>query len=131
MTPSQGQIKYEGGKDIEISELSTTGLGTYDSTKTDGSAYPQGAVTNQWNTYSLTMDRGVKFALDRTSPSDAGFMATAENVMREFTRTQLVKEQDTYRISKLYSLVSQGDYATTNVLTGTIAKANEIGRAHV
>ena len=46
MNPLPGVVKFDGGKDIQICELSTTGLGAYDATKTDGSAYPQGAVTN-------------------------------------------------------------------------------------
>lgn len=126
MAPAPGQVKYEGGKEIEISELSTTGLGNYDATKTDGSAYPQGAVTSAWHPYSLSMDRGVKFALDRTDPSDTAFLATAENVMREFARTQLTREQDTYRICKLYNMVVNGAYAATNVLSGKITKDNAV-----
>lgn len=128
MAPAPGQVKYEGGKDIEISELSTTGLGNYDATKTDGSAYPQGAVTSAWNSYTLAMDRGVKFALDRTDPSDTAFLATAENVMREFARTQLTREQDTYRICKLYNIIANGTYASTNVLTGKITKDNAVSQ---
>lgn len=126
MVPAPGQIKYEGGKDIEIAELSTTGLGDYDATKTDGSAYPNGAVTSTWNAYQLSMDRGVKFALDRTAPSDTGFIATAETVMREFARTQLTKEQDTYRICKLYKAVVAGPFAAANVIKGAITKANAV-----
>ncbi|MBR4879420.1 MAG: hypothetical protein IKU13_06260 [Clostridia bacterium] len=127
MVPLPGTVKYEGGKDIQISELSTTGLGSYDAGKTDGSAYPQGAVTNKWRSYSLFMDRGVKFALDRTSPSDTGFMATAENVMREFARTQLARELDTYRITKLYNAAANGAYSSTNVFSGSITKENAVG----
>ena len=127
MVPIPGTVKYDGGKDIQISELSTTGLGSYDAGKTDGSAYPQGAVTNKWRSYSLFMDRGVKFALDRTSPSDTGFMATAENVMREFARTQLARELDTYRITKLYNAAANGAYSATNVFNGSITKENAVG----
>lgn len=126
MMPAPGTVKFDGGKDIQICELSTTGLGTYDATKTDGSAYPQGAVTNKWRAYSLFMDRGVKFALDRTAPSDTGFMATAENVMREFARTQLAREMDTYRICKLYNTAVNGAYSDTNVFTGAVTKENAV-----
>lgn len=126
MQANEGQIKYEGGKEIRISELKTTGLGNYDATKTDGSAYPNGAVTNTWNPYTLSMDRGVKFALDRTDPQDTNFLATAENVMREFTRTQLTKEQDTYRIAKLYETAKKGSFSTTNVISAAITKANAV-----
>lgn len=127
MMPAPGTVKFDGGKDIQLCELSTTGLGTYDATKTDGSAYPQGAVTNKWRSYSLFMDRGVKFALDRTAPSDTGFMATAENVMREFARTQLAREQDTYRICKIYNTVVNGAYSAANSFKGAITKENAVG----
>ncbi len=117
MSAHAGQVNFIGGSDIELSTLSTTGLGNYDGSKTDGSAYPPGAVSNQWSTHTLSMDRGVKFALDRTDPSDTAFVATAENVIREFARVQLTREQDTYRINKLYKLAQAGSKAATHIVT--------------
>lgn len=127
MIPESGKVRFSGGKDVEISTLSTSGLGDYDASKSDGSAYPSGTVSNAWNTYALTMDRGVKFALDRTDPSDTNFLVTAENVIREFARNALVKEQDTYRIQKLFALAN-GDTAhkATHVLTKALTKTNAI-----
>jgi chitodextrinase len=116
MAAQSGQVRFNGGSEVEISTLSTTGLGTYDSTKTDGSAYPSGAVTSAWSAHTLSMDRGVKFALDRTDPSDSGFIATAENVVREFSRVQLVREMDTYRINRLFTLAAGGAQAATHIL---------------
>lgn len=117
MAAKSGQVRFTGGKEVEISTLTTTGLGDYDSTQTDGSAYPTGAVTNDWNSYALTMDRGVKFALDRTDPADTAFLVTAENVIREFARVQLTREQDAYRINKLYQLAAAHQQADTHVVT--------------
>ncbi len=107
MAATGGQVRYGEGKEVEIATLATTGLGDYDSSKTDGSAYPAGAVTSSWTAHTLAMDRGVKFALDRTAPEDISFNATVENVIREFARSQLAKEQDTYRINRLYTCVYQ------------------------
>ena len=73
MIPEAGKVRFTGGRDIEISTLSTTGLGNYDAGKADGSAYPQGTVTNSWKSYTLSMDRGVKFSLDRTDPTTPAF----------------------------------------------------------
>ena len=115
MAAQSGQVKLLGGSEIELSTLSTTGLGDYDASKTDGSAYPTGAVSNAWTTHTLEMDRGVKFALDRTDPQDTGFVATAENVIREFARVQLTREQDAYRIHKLYALAAGSPWAGTHV----------------
>lgn len=127
MIPEAGKVRFTGGRDVEISTLSTSGLGDYDASKSDGSAYPSGTVSNAWNTYSLSMDRGVKFALDRTDPNDTGFIATAENVIREFARNALVREQDTYRIQKLYALAAADTaHASTHIVTETLDETNAI-----
>ena len=117
MAAGEGQVRYGEGREVEINTLNTTGLGDYDSTKTDGSAYPAGAVTSKWTGHTLAMDRGVKFALDHSAPEDMSFPATVENVIREFAKTQLAREQDAYRIHRLYTLASQGEHADTHVLT--------------
>lgn len=118
MAAASGQVRYGDGKEVEIATLSTTGLGNYDSSKTDGSAYPNGAVTSKWTAHTLEMDRGVKFALDRVAPEDLSFPATAENVIREFARNQLAREQDAYRISRLYTLAYKDlAWRGTHVLT--------------
>lgn len=117
MAAGEGQVRYGEGKEVEINTLNTTGLGDYDSTKTDGSAYPAGAVTSKWTAHTLAMDRGVKFALDHSAPEDVSFPATAENVIREFARTQLAREQDAYRIHRLYTLAAEGEHADTHVMT--------------
>lgn len=107
MAATGGQVRFGEGKEVEIATLSTTGLGDYDNSKTDGSAYPSGAVTSKWTAHTLSMDRGVKFALDHASPEDLSFPATAENVIRAFARDQLAREQDTYRINRLYDLAKK------------------------
>ena len=127
MIPQAGKVRFTGGRDIEISTLSTTGLGDYDATKADGSAFPQGTVTNSWKSYTLSMDRGVKFSLDRTDPNDTAFLVTAENVIREFARNALVKEQDTYRINKLYTLAAADTaHKATHIVTAGLSKTNAI-----
>ncbi len=117
MAAGAGQVRYGEGKEVEINTLKTTGLGDYDSTKTDGTAYPNGAVTSTWTSHTLRMDRGVKFALDHSAPQDVNFPATVENVIREFAKTQLAKEQDSYRINRLYSAISGSlKYMGTHVI---------------
>ena len=129
MIPEAGKVRFTGGRDVEISTLSTSGLGDYDATKSDGSAYPSGTVTNAWKTYTLAMDRGVKFALDRTDPNDTGFLVTAENVIREFARNALVKEQDTYRIQKLYALMNADTaHKATHIVSAALTSANAISQ---
>lgn len=127
MVPEAGKVRFTGGREVEISTLSTTGLGDYDATKSDGSAYPTGSVSNVWKAYPMTMDRGVKFSLDRTDPSDSGFIVTAENVIREFARSALVKEQDMYRIQHLYALLAADTgLAANHVVSAALTKANAV-----
>ncbi|MEG2177052.1 MAG: hypothetical protein RRY97_09285, partial [Oscillibacter sp.] len=69
----------------------------------------------------MTMDRGVKFSLDRTDPSDSGFIVTAENVIREFARNALVREQDSYRINRLYTLAAADTaHKATHILSADL-----------
>lgn len=127
MIPPAGKVRFSGGRDVEISTLTTSGLGNYDASKADGSAYPSGTVQNVWKTYPMSMDRGVKFSLDRTDPSDSGFAATAENVIREFARTALVREQDMYRIHRLYALLAADEaLAKTHVVSAALTKTNAV-----
>lgn len=127
MIPPAGKVRFSGGRDVEISTLTTTGLGNYDSSKSDGSAYPGGSVSSAWKAYPLSMDRGVKFALDRTDPGDTHFIATAENVIREFARNALVKEQDMYRIHRLYALAAaDGAHKAAHIVSAALTKANAV-----
>lgn len=127
MIPEAGKVRFDGGREVEISTLSTSGLGNYQPDKADGSAYPTGTVSNAWKGYTMAMDRGVKFALDRTDPGDTGFIATAENVIREFARTALVREQDTYRIHRLYELIAaDAKWKTTHVVSAALTKTNAV-----
>ena len=127
MIPEPGKVRFTGGRDVEISTLSTSGLGSYDAGKSDGSAFPSGTVSNVWKAYPMTMDRGVKFSLDRSAPTDTGFIVTAENVIREFARNALVREQDTYRIHKLFDLANKDSaHKSTHIVTAALTKANAI-----
>ena len=127
MTPPAGKVRFGGGRTVEIASLSTSGLGSYDASKSDGSAYPSGSVHSAWHTYALSMDRAVKFALDRMDPSDTHFAATAENIIREFARNALVKEQDAYRIHRLYALLAaDAGLSKTHIVSASLTKANSI-----
>lgn len=115
MVPNEDQIEYSGGKDVKIAQLSVSGLGNYSTTAT--SKYPTGSVKLEWVPYSMEMDRAVKFELGRLDPSDSHFMATTENVTREFSRKQLVPEQDMFRFNRIYSkLDASTTYKGTHII---------------
>ncbi len=115
MVPNDEQIDYSGGKDVKIAQLSVSGLGNYNSAGTN--KYPSGSVKLGWKTYTMEMDRAVKFELGRLDPNDSHFMATTENVTREFARKQLVPEQDMFRFNRIYSKLAASDtYKDTHIL---------------
>ena len=122
MVPNDDQIDYSGGKDVKIAQLSVSGLGNY--SKSDVNKYPAGSVKLGWKTYTMEMDRAVKFELGRLDPNDSHFMATTENVTREFARKQLVPEQDVFRFNRIYSKLAASDtYKGTHILNVAAADA--------
>ncbi len=127
MTPNESMVDYAGGKDIKIAQMDVSGLGDYKPV-TDGSAYPNGAVSLVWKPYEFTMDRAVRFLLGRTDPSDSHFMATTENIMRLFAQKQLAVEQDIYRFNRLYAaLLAKTKWAShIKTLTADLTSGNII-----
>ena len=128
MTPNSEEVDYSGGKDIKIATLEVSGLGDYDSTGAAGNKYPNGSVKQVWNSYTMEMDRAIRFELDRMDPSDSGFISTMENIFRVFTKKQLAPEQDIYRFNKLYStLNADTNWKPTHVSTTTgLTAANAV-----
>nr|WP_319487248.1 hypothetical protein [uncultured Caproiciproducens sp.] len=123
MVPNDDQIEYSGGKDVKIAQLSVSGLGNYGSSS--ASKYPNGSVKLEWVPYTMEMDRAVKFELGRLDPNDSHFMTTTENVTREFSRKQLVPEQDMFRFNRIYSqLAASTAYKTSHI--ARVAKADPV-----
>jgi hypothetical protein len=55
MEGNAGQVKYTGGKEIKIPKLTMDGLADYDR----DNGYVQGAVTQEYETKTMTQDRAV------------------------------------------------------------------------
>lgn len=107
MEANAGQVKYSGGRDIKIPTLSTDGLGDYDR----NNGYPRGKVSLEYQTKTMTMDRGIQFLLDRIDVDESGFIANAAAAMSTFQSENVIPEIDAYRYSKLYKLVNDAGYA--------------------
>ena len=111
MEANAGQVKYSGGKDIKIPKINMDGLANYDR----DNGYAQGSVTLEYETETMTQDRGRKFQLDAMDVDETNFVASAANVMVQFQRTQIIPEVDAYRYSKLAALAiaakNTGSYA--------------------
>ena len=129
MDANAGQVKYEGGREIKIPKMSTTGLKDYD--KDNG--YTMGSVTLEYETRTMTMDRGTGFQLDSMDVDESNFIASASTVAGEFQRTQVVPEIDAYRYSRIaaLALANKVEYTPTaatvfDALIDDIAKVVDI-----
>jgi len=60
-----------------------------------------GTVSVTAKPFTLTMDRGRSFQLDREDNDESGIADLAGQIMGEFVRTQVVPEVDAYVLSKL------------------------------
>ncbi len=101
------RAKFVGGKTVLIPEMSFSGLGNYDR----DTGFVSGTVSVTAEPYSLSMDRGRSFQLDREDNDETGIADLAGQVMGEFVRTQVVPEIDAYVLSKL------GGFAATKAQT--------------
>lgn len=99
MDKNAGKVKYNGGKEVKIPMISTSGLGDYARGSANG--YAGGDIKFEYKTHTMTQDRGRKFTLDAMDVDETNFVATAGAVMGEFQRTHVVSEIDAYRLSAL------------------------------
>ncbi len=105
MEANAGQVIYNGGKEIKVPSLTTSGLADYDR----DNGFVQGAVTLTHETLTMTQDRGRTFKLDAMDVDESGFLANATAVAGEFQRTQVIPEIDAYRYSKIYALANENN----------------------
>lgn len=97
MDANAGQVIYNGGKTVKVPKISMDGLGDYDR----NAGYDRGAVTLEYETLTMTQDRGKQFLLDSQDVDESNFVASAGNVMGEFQRVMVVPEIDAYRLSAI------------------------------
>lgn len=99
MEANAGMVKYNGGNEVKIPKISMDGMGNYDR----ANGFVDGSVTLQYETKTLTQDRGRTFQLDSMDVDETNFVATAGAVMGEFQRTKVIPEIDAYRYSSIAS----------------------------
>ncbi|KEH93228.1 hypothetical protein [Clostridium botulinum] len=105
MDGNAGQVKYTGGKEVKIPKLSVDGLADYG--REGNTGFVSGDVTFEYETKTMTQDRGRGFSIDANDVDETGFVVTAGNIMGEFQRTKVIPEIDAYRLSKLSSLAKE------------------------
>ena len=113
MDANAGQVIYNGGKEVKIPKINMDGLGDYDRS----TGFQQGAVTLEYETKTMTMDRGRTFMLDSMDVNESNFVANATNVMGQFQAQKVVPEIDAYRYSMIASLAIAATQATGSTVT--------------
>ena len=96
--------KFVGTKTVMIPEMNVSGLGDYDR----DTGFVNGTVSVTAKPFTLTMDRGRSFQLDREDNDESGIADLAGQIMGEFVRTQVVPEVDAYVLSKLAGAAVNG-----------------------
>ena len=105
--------KFVGARTVLIPDVDMQGLGNYD--RDDG--FVTGALTVSSESYTMAMDRGRSFQLDREDEDETGVANLAGQVLGEFVRTKVAPEMDAYVLSKLATAAA----AQSNTITGTPA----------
>ena len=99
MEDNAGRVIYDGGNTVKIPKISMDGMGDYDRS----SGFVSGSVTLEYETKTMTQDRGRSFLLDAMDVNESNFVANASNVLSEFQRTKVVPEIDAYRYSSIWA----------------------------
>lgn len=99
-----GSLKYTGGGSCQIAKISTGGFGAYNRE----TGYPAGAVVQEWETKTITQDRGIKFTLDVMDEDETANVLSATNVITQFAKVQAIPELDAYRYSTIFQSLIAG-----------------------
>lgn len=110
MELNSSKVKYSGGNEVKIPKMNMDGLGDYDR----DNGFVQGSVTLEWQTKTLTQDRGRTFQLDSMDVDETAFVTTAPSVLSEFQRTRVIPEIDAYRYSSIAAQAIEKNKATTS-----------------
>lgn len=122
--------KFQGTKTVLIDDVEMTGLGDYDRE----TGFPKGSVTINQTPYTLAMERGTSFVIDRLDAEETGIdnlPGKLSSNAGEFVRTQVVPEVDAYALSKLYAIAADSSRnhivekgtALTNKSAGILTEA--------
>lgn len=98
-------VKYNGGNEIRIADITMDGLGNYDREK----GFPAGGVNMKFSTHTMTQDRGRTFTLDAMDVDESNFILMAGQVLKIFQNTKVIPEVDSYRYAKIAQLAAAAD----------------------
>ena len=103
-------VKFDGSKTVKVLKLTVPELGAY----TRNSGYTAGDVTADWESFTLTQDRGTEFSVDAMDDEETLNM-TFGNASSEFIRLSVTPQVDAYRFATIASTegVSEAEAAIT------------------
>ena len=96
------RAKFVGAKTVMIPNMDMQSLGDYDR----DTGFVRGAVTVANEPYTLEMDRGRSFQVDREDSDETGINDLMGEIAAEFVRTKVVPEMDAYVLSKVAGLAA-------------------------
>lgn len=113
MEANAGEVIYNGGDEVKIPTMTTSGLADYDR----DNGFVQGGITLKYNTYKMTQDRGRTFQIDRMDVDESGFVATSANLIKTFQTQQVIPEIDSYRYSTIADIATKANQSEAIALT--------------
>ena len=93
-TPEE-RVRWIGAKTIQLFNAASVGLGNY----SRNSGFTPGDVTQAWESYTISQDRGRSFMVDAMDDDETLGMAFA-SLLSEFERVHVIPELDAYRFAK-------------------------------
>ena len=108
-------VKFDGSKTVKVLKLTVPPLGAY----TRNTGYTSGDVTADWESFTLTQDRGTEFSVDAMDDEETLNM-TFGNASSEFIRRSVVPQVDAYRFAAMAGTEGIGT-ASAAITTGDAA----------
>lgn len=98
---ANGEIEFLGANAVKLAKMTLPGLGDY----SRANGYPHGDVGLEWETLTLSKDRGVDLEVDRMDNEETLGIAFGR-LVEQFMRTGVVPEIDAYRFAKYSAAVT-------------------------
>ena len=96
-------VKWINAKTVLLFNTSSVGLGNYGR----NTGFVPGDITQAWESYTLSIDRGRSFNIDVMDNDETIGMALASH-MGQFERVHVAPEVDAYRLAKYAGLAKSG-----------------------
>jgi hypothetical protein len=103
------RTKFMGARTVRMPDISMVGLANY--SRDEG--FVRGGITVGQQDFTLSMDRGRQLIMDREDLDETGIANLSAEIMKEFVRTEVTPEIDSYTLSKLAQVALGEDHAYT------------------